>query len=120
MSALPRKQICAVQGEMSALCQKRTLRHSFDHLVGALLQKQWHVQPKRLGGLEVDDQFELGRDLDWKVGRLLALEDAIDIGRQARDEVSQHEKIVSMDRENAVLSGCCQTKIGSGAVDLSH
>ena len=41
---------------------------------------------------------------------------SVSVSPQARDEVSQHEKIVSMDRENAVLSGCCQTKSGSGAV----
>jgi hypothetical protein len=34
---------------------------------------------ERPGGLEVDDQFVLGRRLDWQVGWLLALEDAIDI-----------------------------------------
>ena len=37
------------------------------------------VEPKRLGGLEVDDQLELGRRLNRQVGRLLALEDPIDV-----------------------------------------
>ena len=32
----PQKRTCAAQHVMSALCQKRTFRHSFDHLVGAL------------------------------------------------------------------------------------
>jgi hypothetical protein len=32
----------------------------FDYLVGQLLKMQGHVKAKRLGGLQVDDQLELG------------------------------------------------------------
>jgi len=32
----------------------------FDHLVGKLLEMQRHVEAEYLGGLEVDDQLELG------------------------------------------------------------
>ena len=42
-------------------------------------QRRRHVEAERLGGLEVDDQLELGRRLHRQVGRLLALEDAIDV-----------------------------------------
>jgi hypothetical protein len=38
-----------------------------------------HRKAERLGGLEIDHQFVLGRRLHRKVGRLLALEDAIDV-----------------------------------------
>src|SRR6266566_7543051 len=51
----------------------------FDHLVGGLLQTQRHVEAQRLGGLEVDDQLKLCRRLDREIGRLLALEDAVDV-----------------------------------------
>ena len=37
------------------------------------------VEAERFGGLEIDDQLELGRLLHRQVGGLLALEDAIDI-----------------------------------------
>ena len=51
----------------------------FDDLVGALLEKERHVEAERLGGLEIDHKLELDRSLDGKLTWLLALEDAIDI-----------------------------------------
>ena len=42
-----------------------------------------HVEAERLGGLEIDHQFVLGRRLHRQVGGLLALEDAIDVAGRA-------------------------------------
>ena len=53
--------------------------HLFDHLVGAGEHGRGHVEAERLGGLEVEHRFVLGRGLHWQVGGLLALEDAIDV-----------------------------------------
>ena len=39
----------------------------------------WHGEPKRLGGLEIDDRRVLGRRLHWQVSSLFAPEDAIDV-----------------------------------------
>jgi hypothetical protein len=69
---------------MSALCQKRTRavqqRTSlFDHIVGAT-EHQWrHGETQRLGGLEVDHQLELSRQLDREVGWLGAFKDTVDV-----------------------------------------
>ena len=64
-------------GGWSAMCHSRhfALRKGnslLDHLVGALLQNQWHVQTKRLGGLEVNCQIVLGWCLHRQSGRLFA------------------------------------------------
>ena len=47
------------------------------------------VKPQRLGGLEVDDQLVLGRRLHRQVGRLLALEDAINVAGSAAKLVAK-------------------------------
>ena len=43
------------------------------------------VEAERLRGLEVDHQLVLGRLLHRQIGRLLALEDAIDIDAARRN-----------------------------------
>jgi hypothetical protein len=56
---------------------------SFDHLVGAG-EKHWrHGKAECTRGLRVDDELELGRLLDRKIGGLLTLEDAIDVAGRA-------------------------------------
>src|SRR3974390_2493882 len=45
---------------------------SFDDLVGARKHCSRYVQANRLGSLEIDHQFVLGRRLDGQVGWLLA------------------------------------------------
>ena len=56
---------------------------SFDHLVGALLELQRHFEAERLGGLEINDELELGWRLDWEFARLRAIQDAIGVDRSA-------------------------------------
>ena len=46
-------------------------------------------EAKRVRGLEIDNEFELARQLHWQIARLGALQDAIDIGRRLPVEVGQ-------------------------------
>src|SRR5215467_94074 len=75
--------------------------HLFDHLVRTRLQCRRHAQAERLGGLEVDHQFELDRGLDGKSARLFALEDAVDIGCRAPIRI---ELVSSVGQQAAELS----------------
>src|SRR5262249_2737515 len=64
--------------DRSARCPRRSAR-LFDHLVGEREQLVWNLEAERLRGLEVDRELVLGRCLYRQVGRLLALEDAVDV-----------------------------------------
>ena len=62
----------------------------FDHLIGSRKQFVWDSESERLGGLEIDDQLKLCWRLHGEIGRLLTLEDAVDIpwpGETFRREV---------------------------------
>jgi hypothetical protein len=50
-----------------------------DHLVGGGQQRFWYCKTERLGGFQVDHRLVFRRRLHRQVGRLLALEDAIDV-----------------------------------------
>jgi hypothetical protein len=52
---------------------------SFNHLVGTGEQRRRNIEAKCLCGFQIDHQLVFGWCLNWQVGRLLALEDAIDV-----------------------------------------
>src|SRR5262245_12730817 len=66
---------------------------SFDYLVRAGEKRRRQVEPEGLGGLEIDDELELGRRLHRKIGRLGAFENAVDIRRAAPKEVGRVDAI---------------------------
>jgi hypothetical protein len=70
-------------------CSIRYTEESYllDHLVGAREQLDWRIEAERFGGLQIDRQLELGCELDRQVARLFALENAIDIGCRASEQV---------------------------------
>jgi hypothetical protein len=59
--------------------EKRTLRHSLDHLVGAADECVGDGDPERLGTAEVYDEFDFCCLLDGQIGWLVAFEDAAGI-----------------------------------------
>src|SRR6516165_6378676 len=52
---------------------------SLDHLVGAIEDRRRYFHAKCLSSLEIDDEFELGRPHDRKIGGLRAREDSAGI-----------------------------------------
>ena len=72
-----------------------------NHLVGALLKAQRHIQAQRFGSLEIDHQLELDRGLDRKLARLGALEHAIGIGRRAPKNIG---RVTSVGQQAAEFS----------------
>ena len=56
----------------------------FDHLIGALLHLQRHIEAQSLRGLEVDHQLVFGRRLHWQVTGFspLSLQFSQILGRQ--------------------------------------
>ena len=51
----------------------------FDYLVGAGERRRRHTEAQRFVGLEVDEQLDLCRPLDWQVSCLLAFENSAGI-----------------------------------------
>src|SRR5436190_13204641 len=67
--------------------QMQQIAALFDHLVSAREQRGWHIETERFGGLDVDHELVLGWQLHRKIGWLLALEDAVDVGGRAPIQV---------------------------------
>src|SRR5215218_9223165 len=74
---LPPKQKLSVRPRLRDPPQ--TPAASFDHLVGAQEKLSRDFDAKRLGGLQVEHELEVGRRLDRQLARLCASEDAVDI-----------------------------------------
>jgi hypothetical protein len=71
--------------QLSAI--NRHNRLLFDHLGCAQHDRWWYGKAKRVGGLAVHDHLEFGRELHRESARLLAAQNAIDIGGGTTPEV---------------------------------
>src|SRR2546425_12717603 len=69
---------CPTMGRVAA-ANRNVARRSFDDLIRAHEQRLRDRQPERLRGPVVDDQLELGRLLDGKVGGLGTPEDLVHV-----------------------------------------
>jgi len=87
MAPIP-TEFCAPQRKsLSAI--NRHNQQLFDHF-GCAQHDGWgYRKAERLGGLDVDDHLELGRQLNGQVRRLRAAQDAIDISGGATVGVYQ-------------------------------
>src|SRR6266487_3154764 len=85
------------------------LAHSLDYLIGAGEQRRWHPEAKRPRGVEVDQQLELGRLQDRKVGRLGTLEDTRGIEPDLAASISEVGSVAHQPAgfdKNALRIGC--------------
>ena len=84
MSALPPKadksQPCRFV-RFVPIADKRTAAKKllFDHFVGAGEQRRGHIKTKCLRAFQIDYQLVFGGPLHGKIGRLLTLENAVDV-----------------------------------------
>ena len=69
----------------------------FDHLGGAQQNRWRYGKAKRLGGLAVQDHLELGRELHREIARLLAAQNAIDIGGGTRKGATASRSLPPVD-----------------------
>src|SRR6516164_2609184 len=105
---------------MSALGQKQTLARLFDQLVGTAEQRCRHIDAESLCGLEVDHQLVLGWRLHGEIGRLLTVEDAIDVSRGAPvlvDKINAIGDQTATGNINSVGSDCRKFKLGCKRID---
>jgi hypothetical protein len=82
MSALPAVMMqCRERQKGANSCREQVQQTTplFDHLVGAREKRRRHDEAQHIGGLDIDNQFELGRLEDWQVDRLGAIEDTAGI-----------------------------------------
>ena len=81
MSAMPEmvSDFAALQRRKCSAINRHN-QQLFDLLVGAQQNRWGYRKTERLGGLEVQDRLELGRELHREIARLRAAQDAIHIG----------------------------------------
>src|SRR5215813_10754092 len=60
---------------------------SFNHLVRPCEQHRRHIESQCIGSLQIDHQFELGRRLQGKIARISALQDPVDVGCGAAEDI---------------------------------
>src|SRR5262245_6426795 len=75
---------------------------SFDHLVGAGDELRWDCDAECPGGCEIDGEIELGRLLDWQVGRLSPAQNLVDVVGGASVQVRE---VWSIGHESSRFDG---------------
>src|SRR6516164_7274129 len=97
---------------MTSACTHKSASYtaSLNHLVGARAQRRWHFEAKLPRGLQIDHQLDFGRRLHRQVGRLFALEDAIDVAGRASELIDPVRPI----GEQVALGGEHRVRVDRG------
>src|SRR6516164_141851 len=105
MAPIPTES-CALQRRSSSAINRHN-QQLFDDLGGAQQNRWGYGKTECRGGLAVHDHLELGRELNREIARLLAAQDAIDIGGGATKNVY----LVNSVGEQAAVSGLARIRI---------
>ena len=116
LRAVPIRGLFHTAWAKSSCEQSQQKTKLLDHPVGAGEHRCRHFEAERLGGLQIDYQLVFGRRLHWQIGRLLALEDAIDIaGRTAEligeirpigDQPAGYNEVACVVNRRQLSAGC--------------
>jgi hypothetical protein len=112
----PRRRECNFAGAdprwKASLAVRENTPQRRDQLI-EFEQRRRHINLQRLGGLEVDDELQLGREFDRKIGRLLPLQDLVHtpLGapihnrkrKKARLELAHHWMQAAVQSESTVV-----------------
>src|SRR5262245_2027050 len=77
----------ARKARVTTTATDNALMPSLDDLIRPGQERRWDRQTEGLGGLEVDDELELGRLLDGEVARLSTFEDLVDVASGAPKQI---------------------------------
>src|SRR6266851_5239736 len=75
-----------------------------DHLIRPLQERRRDRQAKGFGGLQVDDQLELGGLLNRKISRLCALENLVHVARRHPEHVGVARPISQFQSTSSIMS----------------
>jgi hypothetical protein len=90
-----------------------------DHPIGAGEHRCRQLEAKRPGGFQIDYKLIFDGRLHWKIGRLLALEDAIDIAGRTAVLIGEIGPIGDQAAGvNVVASVVDRRQLGAGASSM--
>jgi hypothetical protein len=96
-----RSSICSAQRATrqkpffrSGIAHGYCARGSFYHLISQRVDFIRHNKAEGLRSLEIDDQLELRRQLNWKFIRLLAPQNEVDVRGRTPKQIGQIDAIV--------------------------
>ena len=97
-----------------------------DHLVGTAEKRQWYTDPEGLGGLKIDEQFNLGALKDRQRGRFFAFENPASVNpdkpkrfaavRSIAHQTPGRHKLVALENCRHPVTKCQMSELFTAAV----